>query len=123
MLLGVDVSASGTINEAECHLGSLHFGHRCPVGETVESQFTRRLVALGLEVEDGAEAVLRLPVKPQFVSMIEIHLVHLLPSESSEDIVLVGEEEFVRRRHDVMCRCEGDGAYGELQGLVFLFVE
>ena len=86
-------------------------------------EFSSHLVALRLHSSVDAQSPVGLIDKGELLTVVEVHLAHVLRAEGHEDVVLVVDQVFVRGRHYIPLRGENEIAHRIFEGRVFLLVE
>ena len=87
------------------------------------SPVTQNFILLSLQPRSKLETILCFPFKRCLLTVIEHHAFHLRPTQGHEKIILIGWQETVSRRTDVITAAHRDGTLGELTGQIVFLIE
>ena len=94
-LLGVDECLSGAVAYRCRQLGCAELEYLVAAVNGQEVQVAGHLIALCLDRRFEAQAPVCLIYKRQFLSIVEVHLLHVVCSERHEDVVLIVQQILV----------------------------
>ena len=123
LLLGVDVCLAGAVFQSGFHLSGADLRYIATVDIIDKAKIARRAVALRLYLRAHLQTPVGLVVESQTLTVVEVHLLHLLYTKRHEHVVLVVQEVFVGGRHHVARSFKDDVTLGKFKRNILLAVE
>ena len=113
-LLGIDKGLAGS---------EAHFSVQLSRTEGGEVDIASGSIMLSFQPKGGLHAVIGLIFEGELLTIVKHHPLDTGPLKSSKDVVLVGVEESVAGRHNIVRRRESQRTLGVLAGQIVLLVQ